>query len=111
MPEFTSPLSSLLHPHQIEVQEFDSYALVIDARPPAEYEEDHLPGAVNLPVVPVAVPSDAASNAAWRSRRVDRLRRLEGAARCAGRVCVASFTRRSCAGLLPPWRSGQRRLG
>lgn len=63
MPEFASPLSSLLHPHQIEVQEFDSYALVIDARPPTEYEEDHLPGAVNLPVVPLAVPSRTASSA------------------------------------------------
>jgi tRNA 2-selenouridine synthase len=38
------------HPHQMEVQEFASYDLVIDARSPREYEEDHLPGAVNLPV-------------------------------------------------------------
>ena len=30
---------------------FDQYALVIDARSPHEYLEDHLPGAVNLPVV------------------------------------------------------------
>ncbi len=67
MPEFASPLSSLLHPHQIEVQEFDSYALVIDARPPAEYEEDHLPGAVNIPVVPPATPSPAAIDVSGNS--------------------------------------------
>lgn len=30
---------------------FGDYALVIDARSPHEYLEDHLPGAVNLPVV------------------------------------------------------------
>lgn len=28
-----------------------SYALIVDARSPREYAEDHLPGAVNLPVV------------------------------------------------------------
>ena len=29
---------------------FEQYALVIDARSPHEYLEDHLPGAVNLPL-------------------------------------------------------------
>lgn len=67
MPQFASPLSSLLHPHQIEVQEFDSYALVIDARPPAEYEEDHLPGAVNVPVVPLAMPKRVVRRATGNS--------------------------------------------
>lgn len=43
--------AGLVHPHQLEVQEFSSYSLVIDARSPHEYEEDHIPGAVNLPVV------------------------------------------------------------
>jgi tRNA 2-selenouridine synthase len=43
--------ASLVHPHQLEVQDFASYSLVIDARSPHEYEEDHIPGAVNLPVV------------------------------------------------------------
>lgn len=33
------------------VQEFSTYALVIDARSPREFAEDHVPGAVNLPVV------------------------------------------------------------
>ena len=33
------------------VPEFGAYSLVIDARSPHEYAEDHLPGAVNLPVV------------------------------------------------------------
>lgn len=43
--------ASLVHPHQLEVQEFSSYALIIDARSPHEYDEDHIPHAVNLPVV------------------------------------------------------------
>ncbi len=33
------------------MQNFDSYDLIIDARSPREYEEDHIPGAINLPVV------------------------------------------------------------
>ncbi|MCW5658793.1 MAG: tRNA 2-selenouridine(34) synthase MnmH [Burkholderiaceae bacterium] len=44
-------VGALVHPHQLEVQEWSSYALVIDARSPREYEDDHVPGAVNLPVV------------------------------------------------------------
>jgi tRNA 2-selenouridine synthase len=39
------------HPHQLEVQDFSTYALVIDARSPREYNDDHIPGALNLPVV------------------------------------------------------------
>ena len=31
--------------------DFNSYGLIIDARSPREYEEDHIPGAINLPVV------------------------------------------------------------
>lgn len=38
------------HPHQIGVQEFASYALVIDARSGARFDEDHLPGAVSIPM-------------------------------------------------------------
>jgi tRNA 2-selenouridine synthase len=40
-----------VHPRQLEVQDFAAYALVIDARSPREYAQDHIPGAVNLPVV------------------------------------------------------------
>ena len=43
--------ASLVHPHQLEVQEFSTYSLVIDAQSPHEFDEDHIPGAVNLPVV------------------------------------------------------------
>ena len=45
------PAAALVHPKQLGVQEFASYALVIDARSPHEFAEDHVPGAVNLPVV------------------------------------------------------------
>lgn len=38
-------------PEALGVRDFASYALVIDARSPHEYDEDHIPGAVNLPVV------------------------------------------------------------
>jgi tRNA 2-selenouridine synthase len=41
-PDLKTPLAPL---------PLDGYALVIDARSPREYAEDHVPGAVNLPVV------------------------------------------------------------
>lgn len=50
MPTHLASLDSLVHPHQIEVQEFASYALVIDARSAGAYQEDHVPGAVSVPV-------------------------------------------------------------
>ncbi|GAB3759106.1 tRNA 2-selenouridine(34) synthase MnmH [Ramlibacter monticola] len=49
--ESAADTSPLPHPSQLEIKDFNTYALVIDARSPHEYEEDHLPGAVNLPVV------------------------------------------------------------
>ena len=33
------------------MEDFSSYDLIIDARSEPEYEEDHIPGAINLPVV------------------------------------------------------------
>jgi len=62
MAAFTFPLGSLVHPHQIEVQEFSSYALVIDARPRTTFDDDHLPGAVNLPVETLAPSKEAAAD-------------------------------------------------
>ena len=44
-------VAALPHPSQLQVCEFETYAMVIDARSPHEYQEDHIPGAVNLPVV------------------------------------------------------------
>lgn len=46
-PEVES-LAGAFHPHAIEVQDFSHYALVIDVRTPQEYEEDHIPGAVQF---------------------------------------------------------------
>ncbi|WP_253273788.1 tRNA 2-selenouridine(34) synthase MnmH [Collimonas arenae] len=34
-----------------KMRDFKAYDLVIDARSPREYEDDHVPGAVNMPVV------------------------------------------------------------
>jgi tRNA 2-selenouridine synthase len=47
----TGPGAEPVHPSQLAVRDFSSYALIIDARSPREFAEDHLPGAVNLPVV------------------------------------------------------------
>lgn len=33
------------------MHDFSSYDLIIDARSPREFEEDHIPGAINMPVV------------------------------------------------------------
>jgi len=44
----TAPLPD---PRQLEIRDFGSYALIIDARSPREYANDHIPGAISLPVV------------------------------------------------------------
>lgn len=41
-------LGGVFHPHAIEVQEFSCYARVIDVRARADFDEDHVPGAVWL---------------------------------------------------------------
>lgn len=51
MPDADMNAAVLVHPTQLGLREFASYALIIDARSPHEYAEDHVPGAVNLPVV------------------------------------------------------------
>jgi tRNA 2-selenouridine synthase len=51
MPASLASHGALVHPHQLEIQDFTLYALVIDARPPEAFSDDHIPGAVNLPVV------------------------------------------------------------
>jgi tRNA 2-selenouridine synthase len=38
-------------PRRKPMLDFSAYELIIDARSPREYEEDHIPGAINLPVV------------------------------------------------------------
>ncbi|MFT3800343.1 MAG: tRNA 2-selenouridine(34) synthase MnmH [Burkholderiaceae bacterium] len=39
------------HPSELDIQEFGSYDVVIDARSPREFADDHIPEALNLPVV------------------------------------------------------------
>jgi len=39
------------HPTDLKIQDFSAYSIIIDARSPREFAEDHLPDAVNLPVV------------------------------------------------------------
>lgn len=47
--DITRPPTTHIHPHQLGVQDFAAYALVIDARSRARFEEDHIPNAVSLP--------------------------------------------------------------
>ena len=44
-------VAGLVHPHQLEVQDFSAYALIVDARPSHDFADDHIPAAVNLPVL------------------------------------------------------------
>lgn len=50
MPASLASHGALVHPHQMEVQDFSLYALVIDARPPEAFSDDHIPDAINVPV-------------------------------------------------------------
>jgi tRNA 2-selenouridine synthase len=53
-------LAGVFHPHAIEVQDFGHYGLVIDVRSLAEYENDHVPGAVRLePAMAVLDPDES----------------------------------------------------
>jgi tRNA 2-selenouridine synthase len=61
MPTSSAPLGSLVHPHHMEVQEFASYALIIDARSATAFEEDHIPGAIHVPVDPGGRDNSAVS--------------------------------------------------
>ena len=38
-------------PHLASLEELDRFDMVIDVRSPAEYAQDHVPGAINLPVL------------------------------------------------------------
>lgn len=60
MPASLASHGALVHPHQMEIQDFNLYALVLDARPPEAFSDDHIPGAVNVP----AVSTDAETAAA-----------------------------------------------
>ena len=47
-------LAGVFHPHAIEVQDFSSYDLIVDLRSRAEYDADHVPGAIHLGPTPAA---------------------------------------------------------
>lgn len=47
-----SPLT--VHPHQLGLQDFASYALIVDSRSASRFAEDHLPGAISAPLAAVA---------------------------------------------------------
>lgn len=49
MPNPSASLFSAVHPFQMEVQAFETYALIVDARTASAFANDHLPGAVSMP--------------------------------------------------------------
>ena len=59
MPDSVLPLRLPVHPHQLEVQEFDSHELIVDLREAQRYADDHLPGAVSVPWSAPVVPTAA----------------------------------------------------
>jgi tRNA 2-selenouridine synthase len=85
MPTSLASLGALVHPHQMEIQDFSLYALVIDARQPESFSDDHIPGAVNVPAasagsVPIpmqpAAPAVAEPGPAMPYALADRVKRL-----------------------------------
>ena len=77
MPHAPVSLFAAVHPHQIEVQDFDSYALIVDARTASAFEVDHIPRAVSVPLSNVGRDALAAAPDALPaplSSRVARLR-------------------------------------
>ena len=58
-------LAGLFHPHAIEVQDFTYYALILDVRSAAEFDDDHIPGAVRLKTagLPIAIGDGASVGA------------------------------------------------
>jgi tRNA 2-selenouridine synthase len=65
VPDSPEAFGPPVHPHQLEIQEFSSYGLIIDARSVAAFDEDHLPGALCAPSswsnAGVALPTGAGS--------------------------------------------------
>lgn len=59
MPDSVLPLRLPVHPHQLEVQEFDSHDLIVDLRDAERYADDHLPGAVSVPWSASSLPTAA----------------------------------------------------
>ena len=64
-------VAGLVHPHQLEVQDFSAYALIVDARPAQDFADDHIPAAVNWPVL-----SDSEQSEFERHLQADRSQAL-----------------------------------
>ena len=81
-------VAGLVHPHQLEVQDFSAYALIVDARPAQDFADDHIPAAVNWPVL-----SDSEQSEFERHFQVDRSQALLfGAARARANMNSNSLT-------------------
>ena len=81
-------VAGLVHPHQLEVQDFSAYALIVDARPPQDFADDHIPAAVNWPVL-----SDSEQSEFERHLQADRSQALLfGAAHARARMNSSTLT-------------------
>lgn len=81
-------VAGLVHPHQLEVQDFSAYALIVDARPPQDFADDHIPAAVNWPVL-----SDSEQSEFERHLQADRSQALLfGAAHARANMNVNALT-------------------
>ena len=71
MPTHLAFLDSRVRPHQMEVQEFSSYAHAIDASSTETYQEDHIPGAVSVPVSELRLSAPEAGAASLVVRELE----------------------------------------
>jgi tRNA 2-selenouridine synthase len=71
MSSVMASVAAAVHPHQIEIQDFDVYDLIIDARSAREYSMDHLPRAVSLPAGPLRPSSRRMEDAAQSGDQIN----------------------------------------
>ena len=74
MPEFSTPPGMMMKKGVATVAQLDGFDEIIDARTPAEFAEDHLPGAINLPVLDneqrIVVGTIYKQQSAFEARRI-----------------------------------------
>lgn len=110
MPEFSTPPGMMMKKGVATVAQLDGFDEIIDARTPAEFAEDHLPGAINLPVLDneqrIVVGTIYKQQSAFEARRI-------GAAMVAANIArhlqgPLKDKPRNWRPLIYCWRGGQR---
>ena len=62
-------------PDSLQILRDATFDTVIDVRAPSEFAEDHVPGAINLPVLSDAERARVGTILQWFAHRIGRLRR------------------------------------